>query len=62
MFRVQTKSWWRRLIVQPYFRRALQIVVVIRVVSWLCFMFVDTFIGMFGLAVIAILHKWIDVV
>ena len=33
MFRVQTNYGWRRLIVQLYFRRALQIVVVIRVVS-----------------------------
>ena len=59
MYRVQTKSWWRRLIVQPYFRRALQVVVVIRLLTWFCFMFVDTVIGMFGLAVIAIPMAWI---
>ncbi|MEL6742856.1 MAG: hypothetical protein AAFO67_04535, partial [Planctomycetota bacterium] len=33
MFRVQTNTWWRRLMVQAYFRRALKIVVGIRVVS-----------------------------
>ena len=59
MYRVQTKSWWRRLIVQPYFRRALQVVVVIRLLTWFCFMFVDTVIGMFGIAVIAIPMEWI---
>ena len=36
MFRVQTKTWWRRLIVQLSFRRGLQIVVAIRVITWFC--------------------------
>ena len=59
MFRVQTKSWWRRLIVQSYFRRALQIVVGIRVATWLCFMFLDALMGMFAIAAIAIPAEWI---
>ncbi len=59
MFRVQTKSWWRRLIVQSYFRRALQIVVGIRVATWLCFMFLDALIGMLAIAAIAIPAEWI---
>ena len=54
MFRVQTKTWWRRVIVQSYFRRALQIVVGIRVVSWLFFMFVDALIGLLAIATIAV--------
>ena len=54
MFRVQTNYGWRRLIVQPYFRRALQIVVVIRVVSWMCFMFLDALIGGLAIAIIAL--------
>ena len=60
MFRVQTNYGWRRLIVQPYFRRALQIVVVIRVVSWMCFMFLDALIGGLAIAVIALPAELID--
>lgn len=59
MFRVQTKSWWRRLMVQSYFRRALKIVVGIRVVSWLFFMFIDALIVLLVVAVIAIPAQWI---
>ena len=54
MFRVQTKTWWRRLMVQAYFRRALKIVVGIRVVSWLFFMIIDALIVLLVVAVIAI--------
>lgn len=54
MFRVQTKAWWRRLTVQAYFRRALKIVVGIRVVSWLFFMFIDALIVLLVVAVMAI--------
>ena len=60
MFRVQTNYGWRRLIVQPYFRRALQIVVVIRVVSWMCFMFLDALIGGLAIAAIALPAELID--
>ncbi len=60
MFRVQTNYGWRRLIVQPYFRRALQIVVVIRVVSWMCFMFLDALIGGLAIAIIALPAELID--
>ena len=54
MFRVQTKTWLRRLMVQAYFRRALKIVVGIRVVSWLFFMFIDALIVLLVVAVMAI--------
>ena len=59
MFRVQTNYGWRRLIVQPYFRRALQIVVAIRAGSWMCFMFLDALIGGFAIAAISLLAELI---
>ena len=54
MFRVQTMAWWRGLIVQSYFRRALQIVVGIRVLSWISLGLVDGIIGLLVVAMIAI--------
>lgn len=54
MFRVQTKAWWRRLIVHLSFRRALQIVVGIRVTTWFCAMFLDSFIGLLAVGLMAI--------
>jgi hypothetical protein len=59
MFRVQTKTWWRRLVVQLSFRRALQIVVGIRVFSWLFFMFVDGLVGLLAVGMMAIPAQWI---
>ena len=59
MFRVQTKTWWRRLIVQPYFRRALWIVVGIRVFAWFCAMVLDALIGLLAVGMMAIPAEWI---
>ena len=59
MFRVQTNTRWRRLMVQAYFRRALKIVVGIRVVSWLFFMVIDALIVLLVVAVIAIPAQWL---
>ncbi len=54
MFRLQTKAGWRGLIVQSYFRRALQIVAGIRLLSWFLFWFVDGIIGLLVIAMIVI--------
>ena len=59
MFRLQTKTWWRRLIVQLSFRRGLQIVVAIRVITWFCAMFLDSFIGLLAVAMMAVPAQWI---
>ena len=59
MFRVQTKTWWRRLIVQLSFRRGLQIVVGIRVITWFCAMFLDSFIGLLAVGMMAVPAQWI---
>ena len=59
MFRLQTKTWWRRLIVQLSFRRGLQIVVAIRVITWFCAMFLDSLIGLLAVAMMAVPAQWI---
>lgn len=59
LYTVQTKLWFRRLIVQSYFRRTLQILFAIRLTSYMCFMFLDAFIGLIAVAGIALTAEFI---